>query len=292
MFVQLNDVRLFFDVEGPRLAPDGPTMRERPVLLCLHGGPGLDHSGFRPGLSPLASLAQLVYLDQRGHGRSSRSTPSHWSLAQWADDVRSFCDTLGIEGPVVLGTSFGGYVAMAYAIRYPDHPSKLILVSTSARGTGNADRRGNMLRAFERRGGATAREAMRRALDNRDQASYSEFGTVCGPLYNHRLPDEATLQRTVRNPEVLPFFERAGGEGMTFDLTSQLAAIRCPTLIMSGEDDPMTPLEEQEVIQSFMRPGISRLLRFPNSGHGVLRDDAESMRAAIAAFIAEPVGIR
>jgi pimeloyl-ACP methyl ester carboxylesterase len=262
------------------------------VLLCLHGGPGLDHSGFRPGLSPLASLAQLVYLDQRGHGRSSHGDPSRWSLAQWADDVRCFCDALGIERPIVLGTSFGGYVAMAYAVRYPDHPSKLILISTSARGTGNAERRGNMLRAFERRGGAIAREVLRRALDDRDEAAYSEFGTVCGPLYNHHFPDAATLQRTVRNPDVLPFFERPGGEGVTLDLTSQLAAIRCPTLIISGEDDPITPPGEQEVIKSFMAPGVSRLLRFPNCGHGVLRDDAEGMRAAIAEFVAEPAGIR
>jgi pimeloyl-ACP methyl ester carboxylesterase len=291
MFVQLNDVRLFFDVEGARLEPDGPTMREKPVLLCLHGGPGLDHSGFRPGLSTLASLAQLVYLDQRGHGRSSHSDPSRWSLAQWADDVRAFCGALGIERPVVLGTSFGGYVAMAYAIRYPEHPSKLILISTSARGTGSAERRDNMLRAFERRGGAVAREAMRRVLDDRDEAAYSEFGIVCGPLYNHHPPDAATMQRTERNPEVLPFFERPGGEGMTFDLTSQLAAIRCPTLIMSGEDDPITPPEEQELIQSFMAPGVARLLRFPDSGHGVLRDDPEGMRAAITAFVAEPAGI-
>jgi proline iminopeptidase len=148
MFVRVRDVRLFFDVEGSKLAPEGPVMREKPTLLCLHGGPGLDHSAFRPGLSPLADMAQVVYLDQRGHGRSERSEPARWSLAEWADDVVAFCEILKIEQPIVLGSSFGGYVAMAYAIRHPDHASKLILISTSARGTGNRERRGNVLAAF------------------------------------------------------------------------------------------------------------------------------------------------
>ncbi len=89
----------------------------KPVLLCLHGGPGLDHSTLKPVLSSLSDMAQVIYLDQRGHGRSDRSSREHWTLAQWADDVREFCNVLGIENPIVLGVSFGGYVAMTYAIR-------------------------------------------------------------------------------------------------------------------------------------------------------------------------------
>lgn len=288
MFAQLDDARLFFDVEGAGLVPQGPAMQQRPVMLCLHGGPGLDHTGFRPGLSPLSELMQLVYVDQRGHGRSSRCGPAQWSLSQWADDVKAFCDVLGIDKPIVLGTSFGGYVAMAYAVRYPDHPSKLILVSTSARGTGNPERQRNMYRAFERRGGGTARDALRRALDIRDEASYAQFAAICGPLYNHAAPEPEVAQRIARNPDMLAFFERPGGEGEVFDLTSRLAAIRCPTLVLAGADDPITPPEEQEVIHAAMAPGSCRLVRFAGCGHGVMRDDAEAMRAAIAAFVAAP----
>ncbi|MFO0296633.1 MAG: alpha/beta fold hydrolase, partial [Pseudomonadota bacterium] len=63
-------VRLFVDIEGAALVPDGPVMREKPILLLLHGGPGWDHSGYKPRFAQLADLAQLVYLDLRGHGRS------------------------------------------------------------------------------------------------------------------------------------------------------------------------------------------------------------------------------
>ena len=115
MHVSVNGVRLFFDVEGPKFVPDGPLMREKPVLLMLHGGPGFDHSIYRPAYSALADIAQIVYLDFRGNGRSDDGPRERWNLAQWGDDVRAFCDALGIADPIVLGASFGGMVALAYA---------------------------------------------------------------------------------------------------------------------------------------------------------------------------------
>ena len=72
MFVRVNGVQLFFDVEGAKLVPDGATMREKPTLLLLHGGPGLDHSSSKPGFAALRDVAQMVYLDHRGNGRSER----------------------------------------------------------------------------------------------------------------------------------------------------------------------------------------------------------------------------
>src|SRR5579862_1069073 len=133
MFVTVDGCRLFFDAEGAKLVPDGPRMRERPTLVLLHGGPGFDHSGFKPAFSQLADVCQIVYLDHRGQGRSDHDVPARWTLARWADDVRGACDALGIVKPIVLGQSFGGMVAMAYATRHPDHPGKVIFSSTSAR---------------------------------------------------------------------------------------------------------------------------------------------------------------
>jgi pimeloyl-ACP methyl ester carboxylesterase len=140
MHVSVNGVRLFFDVEGAKLVPDGPRMREKPTLLMLHGGPGFDHSIYKPAYSALADIAQVIYLDHRGNGRSEDGPPESWNLAQWGDDVRTFCDVLGIADPIVLGASFGGMVALAYATRHPDHPSKLVLISTEAEGDSGAIR--------------------------------------------------------------------------------------------------------------------------------------------------------
>jgi pimeloyl-ACP methyl ester carboxylesterase len=94
---------------------------------------------------------QIVYLDHRGNGRSTGDDPATWNLAQWGDDVKAFCGTLGIEKPIVYGASFGGMVALAYATRHPEHPAKLILVSTEAAGTSHPERR---VALFERFGEA------------------------------------------------------------------------------------------------------------------------------------------
>src|SRR5580704_3862530 len=80
MNISVNGVRLFFDVDGAGFVPDGPIMREKPVMLLLHGGPGADHSLFKPSFSQLADLVQLVYLDHRGCGRSERGSVSSWNL--------------------------------------------------------------------------------------------------------------------------------------------------------------------------------------------------------------------
>jgi predicted alpha/beta-fold hydrolase len=101
MRINIGDVRLYFDVEGAGLVPDGPSMAERPVLVALHGGPGADHSLFKPVLGRAAEFAQVVYLDQRGSGRSDAGDPASWTWERWADDVVDFCDALGIANPVL-----------------------------------------------------------------------------------------------------------------------------------------------------------------------------------------------
>jgi proline iminopeptidase len=99
MHFAVNGVQLFLDVEGSKLVPDGPVMREKPTLLLLHGGPGADHSICRPAYSALADIAQIIYLDHRGNRRSEDGPRECWNLAQWGDDVRAFCDALGIVDP-------------------------------------------------------------------------------------------------------------------------------------------------------------------------------------------------
>src|SRR5262245_52868909 len=156
MRVLVNGARPFFDVEGASLVPNGPVMRQKPTLLLLHGGPGFLLSIYKPAYSGLADCAQIVYLDHRGNGRSDAGP-----LAQWGDDVRAFCDALGIEHPIVLGASFGGQVAMAYATRHPSHPSKLILISTEAVGGSHKDRK---IAMFEKLRGPEVGAMARRQL--------------------------------------------------------------------------------------------------------------------------------
>ncbi len=123
--------RLFVDIDGFSLMPDGAQMKERPVILLVHGRPGFDHTIQKMFAPRLAAFAQVICFEQRGHGRSDRGTSETWNLTQWADDIVALCRILGIEKPVVMGSSFGGIVAQAYATRYPQHPKKLIRNATT-----------------------------------------------------------------------------------------------------------------------------------------------------------------
>lgn len=280
MRIQLGDSRLFFDIEGSKLRPEDQRMREVPTLVLLHGGPGFDHSSFRPTMSPLAGVAQLVYLDHRGQGRSDRVAPDRWKLDNWADDLKDFCDALEIRHPIVMGNSFGGFVAMAYAIRHPEHPGKLILSSTAAR-----QRLDRALPVFERLGGVSAREAAQRFWRTPSDETRVEYMRVCLPLYNRiRVPGDAdAMARTVFNLELMDHF--VNGEMRAFNLLPDLGRIQCPTLVLAGEDDPILPIEDSEDIARAIPQHLLHFERFANAGHGVFRDDPERALAVIREFI-------
>jgi proline iminopeptidase len=281
MRIEVNGIRLFFDVEGAKLVPDGPVMREKPTLLLLHGGPGMDHAHYKPAFSRFAGVAQVIYLDHRGNGRSARAGVSTWNLAQWGDDVRVFCDALQIEKPIVLGTSFGGLVAMSYATRHPDHPGKLILASTEARAVTE-----RVLAAFERLGGPEAHAIADRFLAHGDSHALNDYARVCLPLYTRRVPmDREALARCLANPDVLlHYFKMPGGESSTVDFLGDLARVQCPTLVLAGEDDPITPIQSAEDIAAALPPHLVRFERFPNTGHTVF-DDEPRAYDVIRAFI-------
>ena len=287
MHVLVNGVRLFFDVEGAKFIADGPVMREKPILLLLHGGPGFDHSIYKPAYSALADIAQIVYLDHRGNGRSEDGARESWNLAQWGDDVRTFCEVLGIIDPIVLGASFGGTVALAYATRHPNHPSKLVLISTEAAGDSHLDRR---VALFERFGGpevgALARRRFLDADGRRDQAAVDAWRKLAFPVYTRTPRDPNIGSRTVGRPEVgLRWFAKPGGESHSFNMFPELGRIRCPTLVLGGEDDPMHPIESQADIAAALPPHLVRFERFAHCGHAVIPDQPERGMAVIREFI-------
>ncbi len=104
MFVKVNNIDLFFDVYGSKLCIEKDRVVEKTTLLFLHGGPGLaDHTLYVEFWSQLSDVAQVVFIDLRGQGRSGGwDTPKFWNLKQWADDIHAFCQELKIEKPIVV----------------------------------------------------------------------------------------------------------------------------------------------------------------------------------------------
>ena len=272
-------VRLFVDVEGLALVPDGPLMREKPTLVCLHGGPGFDHSGFKPAFSGLADIAQIIYYDHRGHGRSDERPSSEWTLDIWADDVVRLCDALGIVKPIVLGQSFGGFVAQRYIARHPGHASKVILSSTSPHMA--LERK---LVMFEKLGGKVARELARQFWSQPDPQTWAAYWVGCRKLYNRTEPsDPQAAQRMLVRDEILLHF--VAGEKQGLDLLPGLAAAQCPVLVMAGEEDPVCPLADAQDIAAALPPQWAKLVSFPGAGHGAWRDDPQAAFATLRDFI-------
>lgn len=272
-------VRLFVDVEGPGFVPDGPRLREKPTLVLLHGGPGYDHSGFKPAFSRLADLAQIVYYDHRGHGRSDRRPEAEWTLDTFADDVVRLCDALGITKPVVLGQSFGGFVAQRYLARHPAHAAKVVLSSTSPHLA--LERK---LAMFHKLGGPEARAVAEAFWTQPNAAHWAEYNRVCKRWYNTRPPaDPDAGERILFNEPIL--FASAGGEQQTMNLLPGLAYAQCPVLVMAGAMDPVCPLEDAQDIFAALPPEWRQLAVFAESGHGAWRDEPDAAFARLREFL-------
>ena len=278
MQIDVNGTRLWFDVEGTALVPDGPQMRERPTLLLIHGGPGgYDHSYFRPWFSRFTDVAQVVYLDLRDHGRSARHDPLAWNFETCADDVRAFCEALGIVRPVLLGHSMGGFVALLHGARHPGHAGGLILVSTCARW--DTDR---LVEGFRRVAGDEVAELARRDFGGDDvtDAESARVSAAFGPT----VPTAEVLGRRVENPEM-------GVPGMELvrrlDIVDQLGVITAPTLVCVGALDPVTPVGAAQEVVGALAPGVGRIEVIDGAGHFPWLDASAAIEASIRTFLAE-----
>lgn len=253
-------VRLFVDVEGLGLVPDGAAMVTRPSFLYLHGGPGLDHSVFMTGeQNPLSNLAQIIYYDHRGNGRSDRRTPEEWNLDTWADDVVRLCDALGVERPIVFGAAVGGFIAQRYLARHPEHPSKVILACTGLRFDLDATEK-----AFTSFSGELAGATARRFFGG-DLSVMPDFLEHCIPLYSTDPPKPEQFTRPVTNLDVMRHF--LVGEAKTMDLRADLAATRCPVLVLGGQLDPVFPVEVVNELASGLPSERVRLEVIPGVSH-------------------------
>ena len=276
MHDEVNDVQLWFDVEGLGVVWDGTNHRGRPTVVLVHGGPGsFDHSYFTPDFGRLAEIAQVVYLDLRGHGRSTWGDVDEWSFEQCADDVRSFCDALGIDRPVVLGHSMGGPIVLLYAARHPGHAAGIVVQSGFARWDA-----GRLAAAFTAVAGDEVGDLARRDFageeltDAEGERVYAAFG--------RRVPDEhkraASPQNLALNRHGMEVIRRT-------DILDQLGAVTSPTLVCVGERDPVTPVGASEEIVAALPVGLGRLEVVKGAGHFTWLDAPEAFWPVVTEFV-------
>ena len=245
----LNDTELFYLEVGEGLP-----------CLIMHGGLGLDHTYMHPWLDPLGDVMHLVYYDHRNNGRSGRAaveTLTFETLCADADALREYC---GFEQVTILGHSYGGFIALEYALRYPERLSHLILS-----GTAPAFDYEEEIADIVRRKGATQEQVDALEATTPDNATLEHQVKLLGPLYWHNFDAdlaERVFAETVYSAEAL----EAGFELLEqWDVTPCLGEIRTPTLILVGRHDFICPPSRAKIMHEGI-PG-SELVVFERSGH-------------------------
>lgn len=221
--IPAGDVTLFVRTAGNIDSGD--------VLIASNGGPGLN-SNYMRSLEALAGpdLAVVTY-DQRGNGRSTspEMLPANFELADYAADVEAIRAALGVEQIHVLGHSFGGLVAMTYAIHYPERVQSLILLGS---GPPAWDTIQDAFVSFSQRvTDLQAEGILPQQLDNSLEAILPAY--FSDPAFTFPTDDDVGVVEENTAINQLTWTAITG-----YDLTADLAELRLPVLILYGADDP------------------------------------------------------
>jgi proline iminopeptidase len=268
--VSVNGVTLF-----TRRVGDGPP------TIVLHGGPGAHHDYLLPQYDRLATRRSLMYYDQRGGGRSPAERDAALGWEAHVADLDALRRHWGITAATLLGYSWGGLLAMLYAVRHPTAVSRLALVCPAPARA--ADRR-RFEAAFAARSRAPALLAAREALQR------SNLRTSDPHAYRRRLFELSVagyFHDPARVRDLTPFrvtgrTQQAVWESLgEYDLHADLARLRVPSLVLAGRDDPI-PLDAAE--RSAASLG-AELIVFETSGHCPHVEQPERFTAVLDAWL-------
>ncbi|MEO8954248.1 MAG: alpha/beta fold hydrolase [Ktedonobacteraceae bacterium] len=275
MQAHINNHEVFYTTQG----------HGRPMLL-MHGGSGLDHTYFRPWLDTLSEQVQLIYYDQFGQGRSTR--PENFddiSMETWIDEADALRAALGHDKMILLGHSYGGFIAQEYALRYGEHLDGLILCDTAPVidyfdvVMANANARGTSEQVAALVAGLSAPVA--------DDASWRKLWVTILPLYFNTLDPKVAAALD----EATVYSAGAYNQGMgkllpTFNVLARLGEITVPTLVMVGKDDWITPPAQAAERLHAGLPN-SQLVRFEDSGHFPFIEENEKFVATVRDWISK-----
>lgn len=253
-----------------------------PEVVVLHGGPGAHHDYLLPGFDRLASGRTLVYYDQRGGGRSPVGRDVSVGWREHVDDLAALRDLWRLDRLHLCGYSWGGLLAMLFAVTYPERVASLALVSPAP-----AAKRERL--EFEQnlaRRNATPELIAERAalqgsgLRSKDVAAYNQrlFElAVSGYFHDPRRARELTPFRITGRTQQ----EVWNSLGDDFDLRPALSRLDRPAIVVHGDDDPI-PLPTARATAEALR---APLVVLPECGHVPYVEAAGAFVAALDPFL-------
>jgi proline-specific peptidase len=289
-FVDANGVLLYYMDIG-RGAP----------LVIVHGGPGASHDYFLPYVLPLARHNRLILIDERGSGRSGKlEDPKGYTVENMVEDVEAVRQALALGKISLLGHSYGGVLAQAYALKYQKNLSHLVLASTFSSTKA-------MNEVFVRMREKMSPE-LRERIDkleadglfghgkdyekNRYTSEYmiAAWGEGYFPYVYHNRPD-ANYDPIAQGNTAWDLYREMWGEHGEFiidgnlksaEYTDRLPAIKVPTLVIVGENDECDPSLSQVMHEKIAG---SRLVILPKSGHMTFVDQPEMFLKSVGDFL-------
>lgn len=270
-------------------------------LLIVHGGPGASHDYFLPYLLPLARTHKLIFIDERGSGRSQKlEDPSGYTIENMVEDVEAVRLALGLGKITLLGHSYGGALAQAYALKYHKNLSHLILASTWSSSTDMNEIFVRMKQNMtpELRGRIDKLEADglfghgKDYQKNRypDDYMVAAWGEGYFPYVYQNRPDP-NYDPIAQGIMAWDLYRQMWGEHGEFiidgnlksvEYTERLATIKIPTLILVGDHDECDPSLAKVM---HLKISSSQLVIFPKAGHMTFIDQTGMFIAAVNDFL-------
>jgi proline iminopeptidase len=264
-----------------------------PPIILLHGGPGFDHQYLLPDMDRLADAFRLIYYDQRGRGRSAANVqPANVSLQSEMDDLEALRVSLHLERTAILGHSWGGLLAMEYALRHPERVSHLILLNTAPASHDDCT-------LFEHERDAKIPGGVELLSDLRSRPGFAEgdreprvayyrvyYGvTLRAPELLDRLIEHLqsgwTPEDVLRARAIADRLWRETYESTEYNLLPQLTRLSIPTLILHGDYD-FVPLTCMAHIAEAIP--VARLSVLRDCGHFSYLERPDEVRSALSEF--------
>jgi 3-oxoadipate enol-lactonase len=201
-----------------------------------------------------------------GHGGSPSPTGRNYRIEDFVQDVVSVFDNLGIEKAIMIGLSMGGIVAQQIAIGHPQLIDGLVLTDTTSHGVGDEGKADAFLAAIDASGIKNASQML----------VVRSFGSAASPeIVNW------AKQQVLQTPE---FVARSAIQSISdSDTRPQLGQISCPTLVIVGESDVITPPHEAEILSRTISD--STLSVIPGAGHFPMLEQPAKFNAALRGFV-------